>query len=187
MKRLAILLLLNICLCAFAETTSSSDTPATERITDKPLPRIEWDHSTISLIHSNSGYARIIRLKDGRLLCGYDFRGQIWVRHSSDEGKSWQEPVHVAKWPHGFLTNTELLQMQDGSLLCMYNERPHRRRADTPPTNESHPYSISVARSEDGGKTWEQPQRIYSAGHEFENGCWEPAAVQLPSGEVQLF
>lgn len=28
---------------------------------------------------------------------------------------------------------------------------------------------------------------LCQAGHEFANGCWEPSAVLLPSGEIQLF
>lgn len=146
----------------------------------KPVPRIEWDASTLSLIQANGGYGRIIRLKDGAWLCGFDFRRSIWVRRSRDEGKTWEEPVRVADWPFGGLTNTELLQLRDGLLLCFYNERPRRGQ-----TNQ--PFAIALARSDDGGKTWHRSERLYAGGVEFGNGCWEPAAIELPSGEVQLF
>lgn len=150
------------------------------------FPRIEWKRETLSLIQTNGGYARIIRLKDGRLICGFDVRGKIWVRHS-DDGKVWRNPVQVAEWPFGSLTNTELLQLRDGSLLCLYNQRPHRSRGNSETTNETHPFAIGITRSDDAGKTWQKPEQIYSAGSEFKNGCWEPAAIELPSGEVQLF
>jgi hypothetical protein len=28
---------------------------------------------------------------------------------------------------------------------------------------------------------------VYKGGFEFKNGCWEPAQIQLPSGEIQLY
>jgi hypothetical protein len=64
----------------------------------------------------------------------------------------------------------------------MFNERPRRSAGAN-----GVPFSISISRSEDRGKTWQKPERLFSAGAEFNNGCWEPAAIQLPSGEVQLF
>jgi len=160
--------------------------------TNPTVPRIEWDSGTLSLIQSNGCYGRIIRLKNGQMLCGFDFKGKNCVRHSHDEGKTWQELVKVAEWPFGRLTNTELLQLRDGSILCFYNERPRRPAAangtNAPPSpNEIHPYSICMARSDDSGKTWQKPETLYAGGAEFTNGCWEPAAIELPSGEVQMF
>ena len=48
-------------------------------------------------------------------------------------------------------------------------------------------FSIQVTRSSDGGKSWTAPVEVYKAGYEFKNGCWEPAQIQLPSGEIQLY
>jgi hypothetical protein len=154
-------------------------------------PQIEWDGGTLSLIQANGNYARMIRLHNGRLLCGFDVQGRVRVRHSSDDGKTWRDPVEVAEWRFGRLTNTELLQLRDGTLLCFYNERPHQRPApanpDGPQEEAAHPYAISMARSDNDGETWHAPETLYTAGVEFSNGCWEPAAIQLPSGEVQVF
>lgn len=154
----------------------------------KPVPtkataRIEWNHETCSLIQSNGYYARIIRLQNRQLVCGFDFERKIWIRHSNDEGKTWQPPIQVAEWPAGRLTNTELLQLHNGSLLCFYNERPHNRAA---PPGEKLPYAIRMTRSENSGRTWKPPQTLYTAGVEFTNGCWEPAAIELPSREIQV-
>jgi hypothetical protein len=41
--------------------------------------------------------------------------------------------------------------------------------------------------SEDGGETWTTDSLVYKADTLWGNGCWEPAQIQLPSGEVQLF
>lgn len=149
-------------------------------------PHFEWNTNTLSLVQSNGYYARMIRLQNGQVICGFDYDRKIWVRQSDDGGKTWRKPVMVVEWPHGRLTNTELLQLRDGSLLCFYNERPdHRRRRPT--SSASHRYAICMARSADDGKTWSDPETLYRAGAEFENGCWEPAAIELPSGEVQMF
>lgn len=155
--------------------------------------RLEWNAATLSLIQSNGYYGRIIRLKNGQMLCGFDFERKIWVRHSANDGRTWQKSVEVAAWPFGRLTNTELLQLRNGSLLCFYNERPRppsalRNQNNAPQTPvEAHPYAICMARSDDNGQTWQKPETLYRAGSEFTNGCWEPAAIELPSGEVQLF
>ncbi len=149
---------------------------------------IAWDQSTLTLIQSNGYYGRIIRLNDGRLACGFDEDRKIWIRHSTDDGKTWPTRKKVAEWPLGRLTNTELLQLKNGSLLCFYNERPRNWSSkDSTQKADEVPYSICIVRSDDHGETWTQPERLYSAGVEFTNGCWEPAAMQLPSGEIQLF
>lgn len=151
-------------------------------------PFIEWDTNTLVLIQPQGHYARIIRLHNGQLACGYDFGGKIWVRLSADEGKTWQPAGLVADWDFGGLTNTELLELSDGTLLCFYDQRPSAATRNTPPdAPREKPFAICTARSTDQGRTWQSSVTIYSGGREFGNGCWEPAAIQLPSGEIQVF
>lgn len=142
---------------------------------------IKWDRVTLAIIQANGVYGRISRLPNGQMICSYDLSGKVWVRHSRDEGKTWHEPIFVADWPHGILTNAELLPLRDGTLLCFYNARPRKA------TGEAHAFAIGMARSTDGGKSWQAPATLYTAGTEFSNGCWEPVAIQLPTGEVQMF
>jgi hypothetical protein len=47
-------------------------------------------------------------------------------------------------------------------------------------------FAIRIKARSDGD-TWGNEQPLYKAGHEFANGCWEPSAIQLPSGEIQLY
>ena len=139
---------------------------------------IEWDHSTLTLVAEGGGYARMIRTRSQEILCVFDRDGTIWVRRSTDDGKTWMDSVRVAGYDFGHATNPELLELRNGWILCTYNERP---------TDGVHPFAIVTCLSKDGGHTWSAGQRVYTAGTRWENGCWEPAAIQLPSGEIQLF
>jgi hypothetical protein len=169
---------------AQSSNTPSADT-APAIVSGKPF--IDWDTNTLVLIQEQGHYGRIIRLRSGQLICGYDYRGKIWVRLSSDEGKTWSSAVQVAEWEFGRLTNSELLELQDGTLLCFYDARP--RSAPNAPSDapRARPFAICMARSVDQGRTWQPPVTLYSGGKEWGNGCWEPAAIQLPSGEIQVF
>lgn len=147
---------------------------------------IAWDASTLRLIQPGGCYGRIIRLADGDLLCGFELESKAAVRRSSDEGRTWGEPVMAAAWAHGVVANPDLLQLRDGSILLFYNERPSPPPPNTP-ESELQPFAIGVVASRDGGRTWGEPVRLYSASPDFHDGCWEPAAIQLPSGEVHLY
>ncbi len=139
---------------------------------------IRWQPDTAVLVQRGAAYGRMARVSDGVVLCGYSRRGLICVRRSVDEGRTWQAETTAAKYDHGHATNAELLVLRDGRVLLMYNERPR---------DGALPYAIALRTSDDGGRTWQGQRRVYTAGVMFENGCWEPAAVELPSGEIQLF
>jgi hypothetical protein len=157
-----------ICLCAFEAGALGADSGA----------RIEWDPESLTLLGSHAGYGRVIRLESGKLLACFGKGGRVHVSSSSGDGRTWSAPRLVASFEHGIAANPELLELADGRILCMYNERP---------TSGDHPFAIMVTRSADGGRTWSAPERVYAAGSTRKDGCWEPAAVQLPCGEVQLF
>jgi len=48
-------------------------------------------------------------------------------------------------------------------------------------------FGIRTKKSYDGGSTWIDERLLYEADYSFHNGCWEPSAIQLPNGEIQLF
>ena len=145
---------------------------------DHRQARILWDASTLVLIQTEGLYGRMARLPDGRILCAYERGGRVWVRHSRDEGASWDSELLAAEYEHGVAANPEVLVLNNGWVLLAYNERPR---------DGVHPYAIRVRTSQDGGENWSDARLVYEAGVSSGAGCWEPAMIQLPSGEVQLF
>ena len=139
---------------------------------------IAWDRSTLVQVDARGAYGRMIRLTGGDVLCCFEHGDQVCVRRSKDNGKTWAARVLVATAPSGKAANPELLQLANGWVLLFYNERP---------ADGVHRFTIQVAVSKDGGRTWRHHAQVYQADVLAKNGCWEPAAIQLPSGEVQVF
>lgn len=145
---------------------------------------ITWDASTLVCVQTGATYGRMIRLpKGGGILCSYEKAGSSWVCRSRDEGKTWSTPVLVKELPDASAANPELLLLQSGRLLLFYNQRPRNR----PRQDKKQPFAIGYCTSDDNGQTWRTGEILYEAGTTPEVGCWEPAAVQMPSGEIQLF
>ena len=140
--------------------------------------RIEWDDSSRKFVTAGV-YARVKRLSDGELRMVYSEGPAVWIRKSEDKGRSWLPAVKVSEDEAYNYTNSELLQLHDGRLLYMWNARPR--------SEGLHAYKIMCAVSEDGGDTWKHERTLYEAGKSFRDGCWEPAALQLPDGEIRLY
>ena len=138
---------------------------------------IKWDEVRCDFV-GRGGYARIKEVGNGHALV-YNLGRTAVIRFSDDKCESWSEPLEVARAEGYTYTNCELTQLQSGRLLYTWNARPHK---DT-----GLPYKIMYALSDDGGKTWSEGHDLYIAGTEPRNGCWEPIALQLPSGEVHIY
>jgi len=137
-----------------------------------------WQQSTLTLIAGKAGYGRMIRLTNGDILCAFGINGNVCSSRSRDDGKTWSRPRTIVDYEFGSAANPELLQLANGRILLSYNERPKDGR---------HHFTIRVRISEDEGKTWTAGSLVYQADTRWENGCWEPAQIQLPSGEIQLY
>ena len=143
-----------------------------------PATGISWDRSTLRWVQSGT-YGRMVRLHDGALLCSYEAQGKSWVTRSRDEGRTWESPRLVRALTGASAANPELLQLSNGRLWLFYNQRPR---------DGVQPFAIGACWSDDAGATWQpRPTPLYTASTDFKDGCWEPAALQLPSGEIQLF
>ncbi len=150
--------------------------------------RIAWDYSTIAT--PLGGYPRVKLLSDGRLAGVYESSGGS-IKFSSDKGKTWG--TRATALASGTFTGTsgnvtcsaanpELIELSDGTLIYGVNYRP-----STANNGKGVNYSIAVSRSTDKGVTWSSAQVIYQAKDVFADGCWEPAFLQLPNGNVQCY
>jgi len=140
--------------------------------------RICWDYSTQRYVNGG-GYARAQLLTTGNLALVYSSGSDIYFRNSSNKGTTWTSPVTVSSNSLYNYTNAELLELQNGWLLYTWNARPK--------VEGVNPYKIMCKLSKDKGHTWVSERDLYTADNIFENGCWEPKAMQLPGGEIQVY
>lgn len=138
---------------------------------------IEWDSTTCEFV-TPGVYARITKVDDRHALV-YNAGAPALIRFSDDKCENWSEPSEVARAEGYSFTNCELLQLQSGRLLYMWNARPH--------SGTGKPFKIMYAMSDDSGKSWSKARDLYVAYPRFQDGCWEPVALQLPDGEVQIY
>jgi hypothetical protein len=101
----------------------------------------------------------------------------IYLRKSYDNGETWRSQeilMDLADYPGSYwrFCTPEILCLQDGSVLVAFeaNSRPDENQS-----------SVQLLISRDSARTWEGPV-IYRTGR-----TWEPAMVQLPKGEIELF
>lgn len=143
--------------------------------------RIFWDMSSRTTVFANGGYARMIQLQDGRLMAVCE-NGGINTAFSDDMGKTWGRPRKIV----ANTNNTpncvpDLIQMRDGTIIVAYNPRPKE------PFTTDRKFGIRCKRSSDNGRTWSGEIFVNDASHTFNDGCWEPSMLELPSGELQLY
>jgi hypothetical protein len=149
--------------------------------------RIAWDYTTLKKVSPSNtsiryaGYSRVIQLYDGSLICVFEADGHVAVVKSTDLGNTWSSQINVADPDNGInMSVPDILELADHSLLACYNPRPVV-------VDPARRFAIKTKKSYDGGSTWKDERTLYQADYKFENGCWEPSAIQLPSGEIQLY
>ncbi|WP_051798228.1 exo-alpha-sialidase [Catenuloplanes japonicus] len=144
-----------------------------------PADTISWESGSRQFVTSGT-YARIKRIGGGDLLLVYSDGPGVRVRRSADNGATWSAATTVAQASGYNYTNAEVTQLANGWLLYLWNGRPVS-------DGGAQRYTIMSRISRDGGRTWADERTAYIGDAVFGNGVWEPAAIQLPSGEIQLF
>lgn len=143
--------------------------------------RIFWDNATRKTVFNSGGYARIIQLQDGRLMAACECNG-IDIAFSENKGSSWSSPVKIVNNTNNVPNCVpDLIQLADGTIVVGYNPRPSQ------PYTTDRRFGIRCKRSTDNGETWSDEIFVNDASYTFEDGCWEPSFLQLPSGELQLY
>lgn len=160
---------------------SSMHTALAVRMEPYSGSRIFWDTSTRTTVFNHGGYSRIIELHDGRLMATCESSG-IQIAFSSNKGTTWSSPTRIASNPNGVSQCVpDLIQLADGTIIVAYNPRP------SAPYSEERKFGIRCRRSTDNGVSWSDEIMVYDASHLWDDGCWEPSMLQLPSGELQLY
>lgn len=142
-------------------------------------------------IEKNLYYPRIKRLSDGALLLSFmndHFGWDLYTRRSEDNGKTWSDATLIAqKYPAEssvgedmmVFVNPDFIELQDGRIMLAYQWRYKNGYNDIPNTNVN--CGIGVVFSSDKGRTWTEHRSVYRG------RCWEPAMLQLSSGEIQMY
>ena len=144
--------------------------------------RIFWDTANRKTLFDNALYARMIELQDGRLMAVTGAGGYIVMSISTDKGVSWSAQERKFSPPANYhYYDADLYQLKDGTIIVCYNIGPNE------PYDNVRRYGVRINRSTDNGKTWSADTQIYTAGTDFHTGCWEPAILELPSGELHLY
>ena len=158
--------------------------------------RIAWDYQSLQRIAPQeersltwAGYPRVHKLKDGTVWITYETQGNIEYVKSNDDCRTWSEPIILFEKQQQTnktgqstfvnMSNGELIELADGTILIACNYRPV--------DGGIVPFAIAIKRSVDNGVSWSDADVIYEAGTTFNNGCWEPAFLQIPTGEVQVY
>ncbi|MEN0054945.1 MAG: exo-alpha-sialidase [Mucilaginibacter sp.] len=143
---------------------------------------ILWDSENPVKI-ADGNYGRVKELTNGTLSAVYSRGGNAYIKFSDNGGNTWHNERLVFEGTTEYsFANTELIELADGALVMGVN-----RRVKPAFTGKQFTYAIIVKRSTDGGRSWSSPQLIYQAGNTNGTGCWEPAFLQLPGGELQCY
>lgn len=181
---------------------AASCKPAAPGIDRGPV-RISWDYSSFQEMTSspvsnasyteepNLYYPRAKQLTDGSLLLCFEndhFGWDIYVRKSFDGGATWgpatllrhsyPEQSTVGEDKKVFV-NPDFIQLASGRILLAWQWRYNAGYSDIPNTNNN--CGVELVFSDDCGDTWSEPREIYRG------RCWEPAFLELPSGEIQMY
>lgn len=160
--------------------------PDDQPVADNILPAltITWETTATKVSHevAYAEYGRVHRIMGDTLLLTYhcgdlaNSWDNIAIRKSINGGNTWSEaeilvPDNDPQY-YGF-SNPEVLVLKNGDVMLAYAGRGN-------PDDNAHS-NIQIRMSKNRGWTFDSP-RIVARGR-----SWEPAMIQLPDGEVELF
>jgi sialidase-1 len=132
----------------------------------------------------------LLRLADGRIALLYLRKNSLtdcrpFVRFSSDETRTWSEPVPVALRPGYYVVNNDrLVQLASGRLLVLAALHGGNRPAATVKEAFDPHAEVVVLMSDDAGATWrEGPQRL-RVDLAVESGLQEPGVIERRDGSL---
>ena len=150
--------------------------------------RIAWDYGSMQQLADRGGYPRLHRLQDGSAIVVYEnYSGDILFKRTTNGGTTWSPPGKLftsfeTSSPNGSTTrvhaaNPEITQLPSGKIWVVCNLRPQKPGI--------YPFSIAIKELRLSGQP-DTARILFRGGNKFQDGCWEPAFLQLP-GELQLY
>ena len=139
---------------------------------DEKEAGLDWEDDVICIFKPTEGgvcYPRMYTLKNGTLVCGFDYNGKIAMVESHDNGKTWsKEPVIIAEVEQKTCANAAFVQLESGEILCAYRATGY--------VDGKFYGSLRVNSSLDNGKTWSFHSMIIETLQDSDNfnGVWEP-------------
>ncbi|WP_316810919.1 sialidase family protein [Pedobacter heparinus] len=128
----------------------------------------------------------LLRLKNGKIALFYLKKNSTsdcipMVRFSSDEAKTWTEPIACITDRKGYfvLNNSRVIQLKSGRILLAVALHQTPEQA-----NWSNSGSLWSYYSDDNGKTWKPGQQVANPDQVVTQ---EPGVVELKNGNVLMF
>lgn len=134
----------------------------------------------------------LLRLQNGQIALFYARKNSIhdcipYLRLSSDEGKTWSEPIRCIPDQEGYfvLNNARVIQLSGGRLLMPV---AHHVSKVEPGSNLEHSFNnygiLYCYYSDDNGQTWKQKGNV-----PIPEGLMaqEPGVIEMKNGDVMMY
>ena len=150
-----------------------------------------WSSEDVTLVAKEGAMnvmsASLLRLKDGRIALFYLRKNSVsdchpYLRYSSDEGKSWSEPIRCIR-DEGYyvLNNDRVIQLRSGRLVMPVALHPSIN-------GKVRSKGIAMAYlCDDAGKTWRRSTTRLEDSRADRAGFQEPGVVELKNGHILMF
>ena len=160
-----------------------------DKLQDEIIAAQPIDWTGTNILVDNGGYARMCELPDGKLGCAYSGGGYIRFKTSTDDGKTWSDPINVIKLdkaPTGqamSTANANIVVMKDGSYMIAF--RAHTAGSDFDTFYTSIRYCIS----RDNGATWSADTIVAENTHQGKEftGFWEPHMIYIKDDKLAMY
>ena len=150
-----------------------------------------WSATDVPIVGQEGGMnvmsASLLRLKDGRIALFYLRKNsqsdcRPYLRYSSDEAKTWSEPVLcIPENGYYVLNNDRAVQLKNGRIVLPVAMHPP---ADSP----SGWAGLAMAYvSGDAGRTWRRSRTVLEPPAGNRAGLQEPGVVELKDARLMMF